>query len=104
MLPEEIEAVGGLLDALEAEGFSDAPMEARTAIVHGFRAADPAAKLGLQQLKALTLLFFYALPDEHGRNPNWERLGYPGPRSAAPSAERRPRRSPSRRSPARRRR
>ena len=87
MLPEEIEAVGGLLDALEAEGFSGAPVEARTAIVHGFRAADPAAKLGLQQLKALTLLFFYALPDEQGRNPNWELIGYPGPRSAPPAKE-----------------
>ncbi len=87
MLPEEIEQVGGLLDALEAEGFSAAPVEARTAIVHGFRAADPAAKLGLQQLKALTLLFFYALPDEQGRNPNWELIGYPGPRSAPPAAE-----------------
>ena len=90
MLPEEIEAVGGLLDALGAEGFTAAPLEARTAIVHGFRAADPAAKLGLQQLKALTLLFFYALPDEQGRNPNWEMIGYPGPRAAAPSAEQAP--------------
>ncbi|MEA2123576.1 MAG: hypothetical protein QOI80_358 [Solirubrobacteraceae bacterium] len=86
MLPDDIEAVGGLLDALEAEGFSAAPLEARTAIVHGFRAADPAAKLGLQQLKGLTLLFFYALPDEQGRNPSWELLGYPGPRSAPPEA------------------
>ena len=86
MLPEEIEAVGGLLDALAAEGFADAPLEARTQIVHGFRAADPDAKLGLQQLKALTLLFFYALPDEQGRNPSWELIGYPGPRSAPPAA------------------
>lgn len=85
MLPEEIEQVGGLLDALEAEGFTAAPVEARTQIVHGFRAADPAAKLGLHQLKALTLLFFYALPDEQGRNPNWELIGYPGPRSAPPA-------------------
>jgi len=69
MLPEEIEAVGGLLDALEAESFSVAPLEARTAIVLGFRQADPQAKLGLQQLKALTILFFYALPDERGQNP-----------------------------------
>ena len=59
--------------------------------MHGFRAADPAAKLGLQQLKALTVLFFYALPDERGSNPE---LGgasaTPGPRSAAPSAEEAP--------------
>jgi choline dehydrogenase-like flavoprotein len=86
MLPEEVEAVGGLLDALAAEGFADAPVEARTQIVHGFRAADPEAKLGLQQLKALTLLFFYSLPDERGQNPSWELIGYPGPNSAPPDA------------------
>jgi choline dehydrogenase-like flavoprotein len=85
MLPEDIEAIGGLLDALAAEGFADAPVEARTQIVHGFRQADPEAKLGLQQLKGLTLLFFYALPDEQGRNPSWELLGYPGPISAPPA-------------------
>lgn len=86
MEAEEIEAVGGLLDALSAEGFDEAPLEARTAIVHAFREQDPAAKLGLQQLKGLTLLFFYALPDEAGSNPNWEAIGYPGPISAAPDA------------------
>jgi choline dehydrogenase-like flavoprotein len=86
MMAEEIEAVGQLLDALAAEGFDAAPLEARTAIVHAFREQDPGAKLGLQQLKGLTLLFFYALPDEAGSNPNWEAIGYPGPISAAPGA------------------
>lgn len=86
MMAEEIEAVGQLLDALAAEGFDAAPLEARTAIVHAFREQDPGAKLGLQQLKGLTLLFFYALPDEAGSNPNWEAIGYPGPISAAPDA------------------
>ena len=84
MLAEEIEAVGGLLDALEAEGFSQAPVEARTAVIHAFR-QDPEAKHGLTQLKGLTFLFFYALPDEQGRNPSWELIGYPGPRSAPPA-------------------
>src|SRR3954447_8292977 len=66
MLPEEIEAVGGLLDAFAAEGFVEASTEARTQILHAFRDQDPEAKLGIHQLKALTLLFFYALPDEAG--------------------------------------
>ena len=87
MLPEEIEAVGGLLDALGDEGFADAPLDARTQIVHGFRDQDPQAKHGLHQLKALTYLFFYALPDEAGSNPNWEALSYPGPSSPPPSPE-----------------
>lgn len=87
MTAEEIEAVGGLLDALAAEGFDNASLEERTAIVHAFRDQDPEAKLGLHQLKALTLLFFYGLPDEEGRNPNWEAIGYPGPKSPPPSAD-----------------
>lgn len=90
MLPEEIEALGGLLDALEAEGFSDAPVEARTAIIHAFREADPDAKLGLHQLKALTILLFYALPDELGSNPNWDHIGYPGAPAAPPSPDQAP--------------
>jgi choline dehydrogenase-like flavoprotein len=85
MLPDDIEAVGGLLDALGAEGFSDAPVEARTAMIHAFR-QDPDAKLGLHQLKGLTFLFFYALPDAQGRNPSWDLIGYPGPNSAPPAA------------------
>ena len=87
MLPEEIDALGGLLDALGAEGFADAPHDARTQIVHGFRDQDPLAKHGLHQLKALTYLFFYALPDEAGSNPNWEAISYPGPSSPPPSPE-----------------
>lgn len=86
MTPAEIEAVGELLDALAAEGFDEASLEARTAIVRGFREQSPEAKLGLHRLKALTTLFFYALPDETGANPNWEAIGYPGPISAPPSA------------------
>jgi choline dehydrogenase-like flavoprotein len=87
LLPEELEALGGLLDALGAQGFADAPLEARTGIVHAFRDQDPQAKHGLHQLKALTFLFFYALPDEAGSNPNWEALSYPGPSSPAPAPE-----------------
>jgi len=87
MLAEEVAAVGGLLDALVGEGLLDADTEARTALIHGISAADPAARHGLHQLKALTLLFFYALPDAAGQNPNWEAIGYPGPNSPAPAAD-----------------
>jgi choline dehydrogenase-like flavoprotein len=90
LLPAEIEALGGLLDALAAEGFADLDLESRTALIHAFGEQDPAAKHGLHQLKALTLLFFYALPDEQGRNPNWEILGFPGPISPPPAPEQAP--------------
>ena len=87
MTPEEIAGVAGLLDALAEHDFAELPVETRTQILLDTAAADPEAKHGLQSLKALTLLLFYALPDEHGHNPNWEAIGYPGPISAAPSAE-----------------
>jgi choline dehydrogenase-like flavoprotein len=86
MLPEEIGQFGGLLDALAEHRFAELPVEARTQLIHQFRDGDPEAKQGLQGLKALTLLLFYGLPDDEGRNPNWEALGYPGPVSAPPSA------------------
>ena len=87
LLPDEIAAFAGLLDALAEEGFASADLDGRTQIVHGFRDQDPEAKHGLHSLKALTMLFFYALPDEQGRNPNWEGIGYPGPISAAPAPD-----------------
>ena len=90
MLPEEIAALGGLLDALAAEGLVEAGTEGRTALVKGIGAADAEARHGLHQLKALTLLFFYALPDEAGGNPNWEPIGYPGPNSAPPAPDQAP--------------
>ncbi len=87
MTPEEIADVAGLLDALTNEDLASLPVEARTQVVHGFRDADPEAKLGLDSLRGLTLLLFYALPDDDGHNPNWDALGYPGPPTAAPSAD-----------------
>ncbi len=52
----------------------------------GIAASAPEAKLGVRQLRALTFLFFYGLPDENGQNPNWEAIGYPGPLSPAPTS------------------
>jgi len=58
------------------------PACART---HAIAASSPEARLGVRQLRGLTMLFFYALPDEAGHNDNWDALGYPGPLSAPPS-------------------
>jgi choline dehydrogenase-like flavoprotein len=84
MLPEDIEGFAGLLDALAKNDFANLPLEARAGMLRQVADSDPAAKLGLKVFKNLTLLFFYALPDERGRNPNWEAIGYPGPISAPP--------------------
>jgi choline dehydrogenase-like flavoprotein len=86
MLPEEIEGFGQLLDGLSANEFATLPLEVRTQVLHQVAASGPEAKLAVKVFKNLTLLFFYALPDEQGQNPNWEAIGYPGPISAPPSA------------------
>ncbi len=90
MTPEEIAGFGGLLDALAGHGFADQPLDARTQLLLQTAASDPEAKHGLHSLKALTMLLFYALPDDRGQNPNWEAIGYPGPISSPPSAEQAP--------------
>lgn len=88
---DQVEGIRQLLDALHAQGFDDAPQPVREAIVHGFMDSDPGALAGLSGLRALTFLLFYALPDPaSGRNPNWEAIGYPGPRTVPPSPEQAP--------------
>ena len=77
----------------------------RTALVHAISDSSPEAKLGVRQLRALTFLFFYGLPDESGPQPQLGRdrlSGAGSPRRRRPS--RRRRRSRSSTSPASRRR
>ncbi len=89
-LPEEIEALGQLLDAFATHDLAELDTEERTELVQGIAASAPEAKLGVRQLRALTFLFFYGLPDEAGQNPNWQAIGYPGPLSPAPTPEQAP--------------
>ena len=93
-MPEEIEAFGALLDAFAAQDIAELSLQARTALVHAISDSSPEAKLGVRQLRALTFLFFYGLPDENGQNPNWEAIGYPGPLSPPPSPEQAPKTIP----------
>lgn len=92
LVPEEqLDGLRQLLDALAAQGLVEAPLPAREAIVKGFMDSGPEALAGLGGLKGLTHLLFYALPDPAtGRNPNWEAIGYPGPRAVPPTAEEAP--------------
>jgi len=89
-LPEEIEATGQLLDAIAGQGFDGYDLDARTALLHAMGESAPEVKFGLRQLRALTFLFFYGLATTTEPNPNWPAIGYPGPRSAAPSPEQAP--------------
>jgi choline dehydrogenase-like flavoprotein len=84
---EQVEGLRQMLDALAAQGINDAPQEVREQILHAVEDSSPEALAGVQSLKGMTLLLFYALPDPTtGRNPNWEAIGYPGPKSAPPDA------------------
>ncbi len=76
-----------LLDEL-GEGFSDADAAERTRMVHAH--AGEAAGGAMRAVKEAVAAMFYAVPDESGRNPNWEVLGYPGPICEPPSAEEAP--------------
>jgi choline dehydrogenase-like flavoprotein len=83
---EQLDGLRQLLDGLAAQGFNEAPLAAREQMLHGFMDADPGALAGLSAFKGLTLMLFYGAPD----NPNWEAIGYPGPRARPPSAEEAP--------------
>lgn len=84
MMPEEVEGVGQLLDSLAACELVALPREAREQLVRATEQASPEARLGIRSLRSAALLLFYSLPDQTGHNPNWESIGYPGPRSAPP--------------------
>jgi acyl-CoA reductase-like NAD-dependent aldehyde dehydrogenase/choline dehydrogenase-like flavoprotein len=85
---ERLEGVRGLLDAFAEHGLSEAPQEAREHLVHTFADSDPETLAGVHALRGLTTSLHYALPDlGTGRNPNWEAIGYPGPRALPPVAE-----------------
>ncbi|MEV8637653.1 GMC family oxidoreductase N-terminal domain-containing protein [Streptosporangium sp. NPDC051023] len=78
------------LDGLTRRAFHEQslPQRARTLALAWDRGPD--VKRRLQQVKILTLLLFYALTDETGRNPNWPAIGYPGPVTRPPTAARAP--------------
>jgi len=90
MNAEQIQGFADLLDGLAQYDFASLPIEARTKILHDVSSSSHEARLGVLALKNATLLFFYGLPDEFGRNPNWAAIGYPGPISAPPSPEQAP--------------
>jgi choline dehydrogenase-like flavoprotein len=90
MTPAEIAGMAELLDSFDERDFASLPLGERVQMVTDTAGSSFESRHGLHQLRALTLLFFYALPDEEGRNPNWEVFGYPGPNSTAPTQEEAP--------------
>ena len=89
MPAEQRQGVGGLLDILAMQGFQPrASQESREQILTTLSLASTPAAAGIASLTSLILLMTYGRPDASGRNPNWTRLGYPGPVGGAPADSR----------------
>ncbi|MFL5893417.1 MAG: aldehyde dehydrogenase family protein [Solirubrobacterales bacterium] len=84
--PEQIEGLRQLLDSLAANGMTpETPLAQREELVRAMSDSGPEALAGMNAVRGLTTTLHYALPDlGTGRNPNWDAMGYPGPRSAPP--------------------
>jgi choline dehydrogenase-like flavoprotein len=80
--------LAGLIDALGASGIAALPQPAQEQLVLAIAASSPEAQAGIVALEQTVLALAYTLTDEHGKNPNWSVLGYPGPLRAAPESER----------------
>lgn len=84
--PDQLAGVGQLLDVLNAQGFEGASQHSREQLLRNLSLGSPEAAGGIAALGGLTLLLHYGAPDPAtGRNPVWDVIGYPGPRSAPPA-------------------
>lgn len=67
-----------LLDAFAGAGLVGA--EDAEGMIRAFAGSAPEVAQGVAALTGLTLYLYYGMPDpQTGVNPNWSRLGYPGP-------------------------
>ncbi|GAA0526265.1 GMC family oxidoreductase [Paractinoplanes ferrugineus] len=77
-------AVAELVTRLGA-GFAAANLAERTATLRAVAGESMRLRLAVRQLKAMTLATFVGAVDEHGANPTWPALGYPGPATPPPA-------------------
>ncbi len=78
-------ALRELLDGLAEEGFNEATQEERERMLHAVADSSPSGLARVDALTRRTMMLFYAMTDaDNGRNPNWEAIGYPGPRAEPP--------------------
>ena len=75
-----------VLTELEAAGFASLDLDARTQLLVELGARGGETRQLLRELKGAVMGLFYALPE----NPSWPALGFPGPVTAAPSADEAP--------------
>jgi acyl-CoA reductase-like NAD-dependent aldehyde dehydrogenase/choline dehydrogenase-like flavoprotein len=83
---EQIEGLRQLLDSIAEHGMrTEAPLAQREELIRAFSASGPETLAGINAVRGLATTLHYALPElGTGRNPNWDAMGYPGPRSAPP--------------------
>ncbi|MSO40878.1 MAG: GMC family oxidoreductase [Solirubrobacterales bacterium] len=86
LAPEMQAGLGRLLDALAGQGIRRSPSQpSREQMLRNVSLASPEAAAGVGALVAMTLFLHYGAPDpDTGRNPNWDKFGFPGPISAPP--------------------
>jgi choline dehydrogenase-like flavoprotein len=86
--PDLVAGLKQLIDALGGQGITRAPsQESREQILRNTALSDPRAAAGVASLIGMTLFLNYGMPDQTGKNPNWETFGYPGPASPPPQVE-----------------
>ncbi|GAB2587191.1 GMC oxidoreductase [Paractinoplanes abujensis] len=78
-------AIAELLDRLGPD-FVTADLDSRTATLLAVADESMRLRLGVRQLKAMTLATLVGAVDETGTNPAWPALGYPGPATKPPAA------------------
>ena len=87
--PDVADGLVQLLDALSSLGFAHQPQAVAEAQLGVVGNLGPEAFVGMGALVNNLKMLAYCLPDEAGRNPFWEQMGYPGPLAAPdPSAPR----------------
>lgn len=82
--------ISGMIGS-NARSFLDMPLDERTELLAIWAKHPlPLLRFGFQAFKRLALFFFYTIINADGRNPNWEDVGYAGPRPVLASASARP--------------
>ncbi|MTV27112.1 GMC oxidoreductase [Nitriliruptoraceae bacterium ZYF776] len=77
--PDDLAALGKLLDLLRVTGFARLGQRGRERALRLLAATGAEARDGIEGLRGLALQLFYGQVDTTGVNPNWAQLRYPGP-------------------------
>jgi choline dehydrogenase-like flavoprotein len=87
-------AIDGLLDELERAGFADAPLDVRTRELRSAGDRVPSGRFAVKQFKTMVFGQLFGAFDEHGRNPVWDVIDFPGPVSPPPTPQEAPKTLP----------